>query len=141
MRWLVLAAALAACGDAATRPDAGAIVDADPSVDAPPAREIVTATQSLAAGEIIEGIFHGGRNDLALIHLEAPSATLDWNLHGHANGGTQNVHEELAKMTVDYAYTPSATADWWLLMRNGGATNMDVKVTIRLYGEMTWRWQ
>lgn len=141
MRWVdvrvVLAcAALAACGDSANP-----AVDADLTIDAGPPRETVMETQRLEATELVEGIMHGGPNDRAVIHLEAPTASLDWNIHGHANGGTQNVHEDLKQMVVDYIYVPSATADWWLLLRNSGLTNMDVKVTVELYGEMTWRWQ
>jgi hypothetical protein len=127
---------LAACGGSGT-----AAVDADPAIDAAPPRETITATQPLAAGELVEGIMTGGPADHAVIHLEAPTATLDWNLHGHAGGGTQELHEELGKMTVDYAYTPASQADWFLLLRNGGATNMDVRVRVELYGTMTWRWQ
>jgi hypothetical protein len=99
------------------------------------------ATQPLQVTELVEGIMHGGPGDRAVIHLEAPFAALDWNIHGHANGGTQLVDEDLKQMVVDYVYVPSALADWWLLLRNSGLTNMDVKVTVELYGEMTWRWQ
>ena len=142
MKALGICIALAACGDTASpAADAELPADADPAIDAPPPREVVTATQPLRPGELVEGIMHGGPADRAVIHVEAPTATLDWNIHGHANGGTQNVNEALQQMTVDYVYVPSATADWWLLLRNGGATNMDVKVTVDLYGDMTWRWQ
>lgn len=133
-----LAAALvmvAACGS-----DDAAPVDA-PSADVGPPRETIMQLQPLAATDIVEGIMHGGTGDYAVIHLEAPSSGLDWNLHGHAGGGTQVIHEELGVMTVDFFFTPTATADWYLLLRNAGATNMDVKVSVGLYGDMTWRWQ
>jgi hypothetical protein len=137
-----LAAALAACGSEAPRqPDAPLPADANPAIDAAPAREIVMATQPLDTDDLVEGIMTGGPSDTALIHLEAPTATLDWNIHGHSGGGTQTVLEEVGKMTVDYVFTPSSTNDWFLLLRNGGQTNMEVQVTIRLYGNMTWRWQ
>jgi hypothetical protein len=139
---VALALAVTACGSEATRlPDAAAAADANLAIDAAPAREIVMTLQPLAATDIVEGIMTGGPSDTALIHLEAPSSTLDWNIHGHAAGGTQKVYEELSKMTIDYVFTPPSKADWWLLLRNGGPTNMDVKVTVRLYGDMTWRWQ
>lgn len=133
---------LAGCGgQPASLPDAAVPADADPTIDAAPAREIVMAVQPLQATELVEGVMHGGPGDTAVLHLEALQASLDWNIHGHANGGTQTVVEELGKTTVDYTYTPGATADWFLLLRNSGSTNMDVKVTVRLYGAMTWRWQ
>jgi hypothetical protein len=135
MKLLGLSIALAGCGGNA------AVVDANPGIDAAPPRETMMSTESLLATELVEGIMHGGPGDHASIHLEAQTPNLDWNIHGHASGGTQTVHEELKQMTVDFDYTPSATADWFLLLRNSGPTNMDVVVTVRLYGEMTWRWQ
>jgi hypothetical protein len=142
MRALGLCLVIAACGGSSSQPvDAPPAADANLAIDAAPAREIVMTMQPLQATELVEGIMHGGPSDTALIHLEAPTATLDWNIHGHANGGTQTVYEELKRMTVDYVYTPSSAADWFLLLRNSGLTNMDVQVTVRLYGNMTWRWQ
>jgi hypothetical protein len=139
MKRLGLCIALAGCGtDTARSPE---IADADPAIDAAPPREVMMSIEPLQATELVEGIMHGSPGDRASIHLEAPSANLDWNIHGHAGGGTQTVHEELKQMTVDFDYTPSATADWFLLLRNSGPTNMEVKVTVKLYGEMTWRWQ
>ena len=135
-----VALALAACGsDGATRADAA--VDADPAIDAAPPRETIMEVQPLAAGELVEGIMTGGPSDRAVIHLDGPSATIDWNLHGHNNGGTQMLHEELARMSVEYSYVPTASGDWYLLIRNGGSTNMDVQVRVELFGAMSWRWQ
>ena len=135
--------AVAACGDdgGTQLPDAALAADANLSVDAAPPRQTIMETQSLQPGELVEGVMTGGPNDLALIHLEAPISELDWNIHGHAGGSTQTVFEELNKMTVDYAFTPGAQTDWWLLLRNSGPANMDVKVTVKLYGNMQWRWQ
>jgi hypothetical protein len=131
---------LAACGsDHATLADAA--IDADPAIDAAPPREIIMTVQPLAAGELVEGIMTGGPSDRAVIHLDGPSATIDWNLHGHAGGGTQMIYEELAKMSVEYSYVPSASADWFVLIRNGGPTNMEVQVRVELFGAMAWRWQ
>ena len=143
MKYVVCFVLLAACGDdgGTGLPDAAPAADANLSVDAAPARETIMATQPLQPQELVEGIMTGGPNDLALIHLEAPISELDWNIHGHAGGGTQTVYEELNKMTVDYAFVPGAQTDWWLLLRNSGPQNMDVKVTVRLYGNMQWRWQ
>lgn len=143
MKYLALLLAVAACGDdgGSQLPDAAPAADANLSVDAAPPRQTIMETQSLQPSELVEGIMTGGPNDLALIHLEAPVSELDWNIHGHAGGGTQTVFEELNKMTVDYAFVPGAQTDWWLLLRNSGPTNMDVKVTVKLYGNMQWRWQ
>lgn len=139
---LTLGGGLVACGDdGAQVPDAAPAADADLSVDAAPPRETIMATQSMVPSELVEGIMTGGPNDVALIHLEAPNSELDWNIHGHAGGATQTVYEELNKMTVDYVFIPSAQADWWLLLRNSGPISIDVKVTVKLYGNMQWRWQ
>lgn len=140
---LLVLVALSACGDdgGTQLPDAAPAADANLSVDAAPPRQTIMEMQTLQPGQLVEGVLTGGPNDLALIHLEAPVSELDWNIHGHAGGSTQTVYEELNKMTVDYAFTPGAQADWWLLLRNSGPTNMDVKVTVKLYGNMQWRWQ
>jgi len=140
---LLVLVALSACGDdgGTQLPDAAPAADANLSVDAAPPRQTIMEMQTLQPGQLVEGVLTGGPNDLALIHLEAPVSELDWNIHGHAGGSTQTVYEELNKMTVDYAFTPGAQVDWWLLLRNSGPTNMDVKVTVKLYGNMQWRWQ
>jgi len=140
IRWAFAALVLVACGsDPATPADAA--IDADPAIDAAPPRETIMAVQPLAAGELVEGIMTGGPSDRAVIHLDGPSATIDWNLHGHQNGGTQMIYEEIAKMSVEYSYVPASGGDWYLLIRNGGATNMDVQVRVELFGAMAWRWQ
>jgi hypothetical protein len=95
----------------------------------------------LAPGELAEGIMTGGSGDLAVIDLMAPAAELDWNIHGHANGGTQVVYEELNKMSVQYVFAPAAQADWWLLIRNSGPTDMTIQVKVELHGNMQWRWE
>ena len=136
---LACVAALAACGDdGASLPDAQ-LVDAL-APDAPP-REIVMSTQPLVPGELVELILTGGPGDVAVIELSAPVADIGWNLHGHANGGTQVVYEEFDKMTVNYTFVPPAAADWYLLVRNQGQLNLEVEVKVGIYGEMTWRWQ
>ncbi|HEY5920819.1 MAG TPA: hypothetical protein VIV11_04075 [Kofleriaceae bacterium] len=145
MRRACLLVALCACGDDGGG-GGGGTVDAAPAgdaspIDAAPPRELIMETQPLQPGELVEGIMTGGPQDLALIHLEAPVSEMDWNIHGHPNNTTIVVYEELNKMTVDYAYTPSEQGDWYLLIRNSGPTNMDVKVRVGLYGAMTWAWQ
>jgi hypothetical protein len=101
-------------------------------------REVFEEPKPLLANALGEGTFHGGAGDRARIVLMAPSAKLDWNLHGHAGGSTQTVHEELAVMTADYIFMPDATADWNLLLRNKDSAPMTVQVRIELYGTITW---
>jgi predicted small lipoprotein YifL len=143
MRAALIALALAACGDdgGVGYPDAAAAADANLAIDAAPARETIIATQPLQPGELVEGIMHGGSGDTALIHLSAPSAKLDWNIHSHSTGHAVTVFEDVGKMTVDYPFTPPGDGDWYLLVRNGGTVDMDVKVEVRLYGAMTWVWE
>jgi hypothetical protein len=140
--WVLVAGALAACGDDGppVAPDAY-VPDADPSVPDAMPREVITATQPLVPGELVEGIMTGGPDDHAVIHLMAPVAELDWNIHGHAGGETQVVYEELNVLGADYVFVPSAETDWWLLIRNSGPTNMDVEIRVELHGDMTWAWQ
>lgn len=121
-----------------------AAFDAAP-IDVPPdaiPREVVTENVPLIVNEIVEAIMAGGPGDYAHLTMNADGAPIDWNLHGHANGGTQIVQEELKVTTVDYVFVPSAKADWFLLLRNKGQTDITVHLKIELYGEMTWRgWQ
>lgn len=141
MRWLAVLLVAAACGDdGASVPDAAAAADAS-GVDAAPPRELITATQPLQVGQLAEGKMTGGPSDLALIHLEAPVMEMDWNIHGHPNNATVVVYEELNKMTVDYSFVPGAQGDWYLLVRNSGPTDMDVKIQVGLYGNMQWVWE
>lgn len=132
--------ALAACGDDGGTTPIDAPTDTGTGIDAAP-RQVIMETQSLVPGELVEGIMTGGPDDLAVIHLAAPVAEMDWNIHGHEGGGTQTIHEELNRMTADYVFRPTSETDWWLLIRNSGPTAMDVMVRVELYGDMQWRWQ
>lgn len=131
---VVLVSSVAACFG---QPEAPLAADA-----AGPPREVVRETRSLAAGQLVEGILTGGTADLAILRFEAPAMELDWNIHGHPTGmSTVTVHEQLNQALVDFAFTPSAQGDWYLLLRNSGPASMDVVVEIGLYGDMTWAWQ
>lgn len=134
-----LAAALVACDGGSETP-----IDAPPfdvPADATP-RQVVTENVPIEVNETIEAILNGGRGDFARIRMTAPGPALDWNLHGHAGGGTQVIHEELKAMTVDYLFVPNDSADWYLLLRNKGQTDMTVQLTIELFGAMSWSgWQ
>jgi hypothetical protein len=127
----------AGCGGGASDPDG----PLGPGVDAAP-RETVMETKPLLVGEIVEATLVGGADDRAVIHLAAPRAQLDWNIHGHVGGTTENIVEALDQMTVDYTFEPPEQADWSLLLRNGDPAPMDIEIRIDLYGEMTWSgWQ
>ena len=85
---------------------------------------------------------HGGTADRVVIHATAPTATMDWNIHGHAGGGTQTVAEGLALTTLDYEFKPSETADWFLILRNSGTGPLTINVRLEFYGGATWDdWQ
>jgi hypothetical protein len=135
-RAAILLAALVACGDSGP----SGLADASPTMDAGPARETIAETQNLQPGELVEGIMTGGHADIALIRLVAPMQ-LDWNIHSHASGHAVTVYEEYSKVTVDYNFVPSGDGDWYLLIRNSGNVTADIEVEVRLYGDMTWRWQ
>lgn len=137
----LLLAVAAGCGDDEPGLPDAQLVDADPTAPDAAAREVITATQSLVPGELVEGIMTGGPADHAVIYLMAPMPELDWNIHGHEGGGTQNVYEEYNVMQALYVFTPTSQSDWWLLLRNSGPVNMDVELRVELHGAMTWRWQ
>ncbi len=136
---LSLALLAAGCGDGSSTPDAPIAIDALPP-DAPP-RQTIMEGVFLTPNELTEGIMTGGAGDLAVISLAAPGGELDWNIHGHAGGGTQVVFEEYDRPGVEYTFAPSATADWYLLIRNSGPTDMTIQVRVDLHGNMQWRWQ
>jgi hypothetical protein len=141
MAMLVMAMlAMTACGG----DDAMATVDAQ-MVDVPPnvpPRETIAEVKPLVVNEIVEAILHGGPGDYAHITMNAGGSPIDWNIHGHANGGTQVVAEQLKAASVDYVFVPTAEADWYLLIRNKGTTDINVDLKIELFGGVTWSgWQ
>lgn len=138
-RALILAVlVLGACGDDGVGPPDATTIDAA-SPDAMP-REVIMATKPLQVGELVEGSMTGGAGDTAVITLTAPTADMGWNIHGHANGSTQVIFEEHDKMTVTYTFSPTATAEWYLLVRNEGQVNMEVVIKVELFGGMAWAW-
>lgn len=132
-KWMLLVA-LAACGE-----NGGPLTHDAPqaATDAVP-RQVVSETKQLLVGEIAEAVLAGGPGDAAVLSLAAPVAKLDWNIHGHAGGGTQTVKEEFGVMTASYAFAPTAHADWYLLLRNKDTAPMAVEVRIELFGTMQW---
>jgi len=136
---LLAALVLGACGDdGSAMPDAATI---DSAVPVTP-RETIMSTMPLQVGELVEGTMTGGTDpaDIAVITLSAPTPTMGWNIHGHANGGTQVIFEEHMKTTVAYTFDPPTQAEWYLLVRNEGQANMDVTVKVELFGGMQWAW-
>jgi len=137
---LLVLLGMAACGD-----DGGTgAVDADTTIDVGPdaaPREVVMETRPLQPGEIIEGIMTSGPGDAARIVLHGQFPTVSFNIHGHANGGTQIAHEEFNQMDVSYVFEPTSQAKWYLLVRNDGTVAMDVEVRVEIHGDMTWEWE
>jgi hypothetical protein len=134
--------ALVACGgggsDPMVTPDVNTTPPDGPLPDLPPPRETKTETKSMEVGEVLEAKMIGGAADRAVIKLTAPTADLDWNIHSHPNGTTINVVSQNDVLEVEYDFVPTEDAEWFLLLRNGGPTNMDVQVTVDLYGAMTF---
>lgn len=129
---------LAACGDdGAGMPDANTV---DAAIPDAMARETIMASKPLQVGELVEGTMTGGMGDVAVITLTAPTPTMGWNIHGHANGGTQVIYEEHEKTQVTYTFAPATQAEWYLLVRNEGQANMEVMVKVELFGGMVWAW-
>lgn len=92
--------------------------------------------------QLAEGVLTGGPANRADLHLAAATAAIDWNIHGHAGSGTQNVAEGYAQRAVDYAFVPAADGEWFVLVRNASAAPLAVAVQLELYGAMTWSgWQ
>lgn len=137
---LALTTVLAACGADAGTPDATP-ADTSVSPDAAP-RAQVSDTRTLQPGQLAEGTWNAGPADRVVIRLAAPTADMDWNIHGHANGGTQTVAEDYKQTSATYEFVPSAQAEWWLLLRNSGTAPLTITVSMDLYGDAAWNgWQ
>lgn len=127
----LLGLALIACDGAGELPVDAATVDAAP-------REVVVDDRTLLIGDLAEGTLTGGPGDRAAITLTASAPKLDWNLHGHAGGGTQTITEQLAIDHAEYTFEPTAQAEWSLLLRNANTDSLVVHVEIQLYGDIVW---
>lgn len=138
------AAALTACGSDPACHETGChsdddVVDVDAAPGTPDAApEVVAQTLTLVPGQILEGIYTAGVGDTMQVAVTAQAAaTFDWNIHGHANGGTQVVDEGFAVASVDYAFEPTAAAEWFLLLRNSGDADITLDITLTYVGG-TW---
>lgn len=132
MRSFVSIALLLTTGCGSSADDSVSGVDAN-------VRETARQTKTLLIGELVEASLNGGPADGATIRMTAPVAEIEWNLHGHADGETQLVHEEQGVMAVDYAFVPTAPAEWSLLLRNGAPAPLTVQIEVDLYGDMQWQ--
>lgn len=123
---------LAACG-----------THAPPAVDASTVpRDTVTDSTLLLPGMLIEGIWQAGPNDRVGLSLDTSVAGLDWDIHGHANNGTQEVTSGFGVMTVSYDFHPPEQTQWYLLLRNSSTTMLRIDVHMDLFGEAQWvGWQ
>jgi len=111
------------------------------AIDAMP-RQVVTEAKLIFTHEAVEAVLSGGPDDRAIIRLTAPTATLDWGIHAHADGHTQNVVNETARSAVDYEFAPPLSARWFLRLQNQGDAALSVDVQIELFGAITWDdWQ
>lgn len=138
----LFASALVGCGDdggGTVTPDSQVVFDA-PLIDAVPT-ETIMVSQPLVPGEIVEGFITGGPPDYAVITLRAPTPNMDWNIHGHANGGTQIIDEAFNATAADEVFNLPSEAKWYLLIRNSGSTDLTVDIKVELFGDLTWEWQ
>lgn len=124
---------LGACGDHGE-------VTADAStVDAVP-RQTVSMSQMLEPGMEIEGSWNAGPTDeigLAIATSDA-SVVFDWDIHAHANGGTQDVVYAFEQTSVDYDFRPTQKTQWYLLLRNSSSTVVSLDIEMTLYGQALW---
>ena len=132
--WLAICACTLAMGCDARDADPGV----DGSVGAIMPRQTVTATQTLPPGEVEEGIWQASPGHYIGLFLAAASPSLDWDIHAHNNGGTQDVASAFGQSLVSYDFTPEAPGPWYLLIRNSSETTLMIDLGMELYGEATW---
>ena len=134
-RFLVLVLVLAAgCGDRA-----GETVDAS-TVDAIPWK-VVTYTEMLPPQNLIEGSWTAGPTDAIGVSIQS-TGLIDWDIHAHADGGTQEITAEFGQLGMSYDFVPPQTAQWYLLVRNSTTDTITLDVQMSLYGAGQWDgWQ
>ena len=90
---------------------------------------------------VVEGSWNAGPTDEIGLAIGTDDSTvpgIDWDIHGHANGGTQEVVAEFAQMTVSYDFRPTQKAQWYLLLRNSSTTTLSLNIEMGLYGQALW---
>ena len=131
---IIAISCLSACGGAGDSPDAS-------TIDALP-RQIVTLTQTLPPGLVEEGIWQANPGDQIGLAISAATAELDWDIHAHNNGGTQDVANGFSQMSISYDFRPPESGPWYLLLRNDSVTTLTIDIQMDLYGQATWQgWQ
>ena len=132
MRVLVLVLVpAAACTHHAATPDASTML-----------RQTVTDQETLLPGMLIEGSWLAGPGDQVGLTLSTTVAGMDWDIHGHANNGTQEIVSGFAQMSATYMFEPPQQAQWYLLVRNSASSTLTIDVAMDLYGGAQWvGWQ
>ncbi|MEZ4365996.1 MAG: hypothetical protein R2939_06870 [Kofleriaceae bacterium] len=139
---LALAALAPACGDEACHEGHCHVEEPDAAPGTPDAAPVVVdETRTLIPTQIDEGVFTAGPGAVITITATSSAATLDWNIHGHAGGGTQTVTEAFGVGSIAYTFEPTAQADWFLLLRNSGAADIDVDIRLDIVGGTFSGWE
>jgi hypothetical protein len=122
--------AFAGCGDnVETAPDAATVLP----------RQIVTLTETLPPGTVVEGTWQANPGDQIRLYLTADAAKLDWDIHAHNNGGTQDVAYAFGQDLVAYDFQPTADGPWYLLLRDNSDDTLTVDIGMELYAGATWQ--
>ncbi len=132
MKRYLLVLALAACGDNLAPTN---------TVDAT-VRQTVTDSVTLQPGMLIEGSWTAGSSDLIGLDGNTTVAGMDWDIHGHADGGTQEIIAAFAQKTITYEFQPTQQAQWFLLLRNSSPAPLTITIHMDLFGAAEWNgWQ
>ena len=122
-------ATLAACGDSHALPDAS-------TVDALP-RQHVSESHTLTPGMLIEGSWNAGPTDQIYLTMQS-TEPIDWDIHGHANNGTQEIVDGFAQANITYLFAPTLRASWYLLLRNSTTVSVTIDIDMDLYNQALW---
>jgi hypothetical protein len=125
IRTALVAIALAACaGDDPAPPDG------EPD-------RVIEEARTLLLGERIEATMTGGPGDRAVIAVDAPAASLTWDLHAHSGGDTAIIAMGVSQTQVRHELVPTAADEYFLLLHNTGDAPVDITIDIELFG-MSW---
>lgn len=140
--FLGLVLALTACGGGddddhdAALDGGGGLVDAT-LVDAAPAA-IEERSFTFGEGIFVEASFDAGPGDQVRAIMTASAAALIWNIHGHVGDEVITFHEEADVAASDFTFEPEAQGEYYFLIGNNGEADLDVDVTIQLFGAATF---
>jgi len=111
------------------------------TVQGPPVAQD-TEQWTLPPGMVLEGAWLAGPGDQIAVRLTASMPDLDWDIHRHDGGGTQELIDGLGVAAVDYAFAPDLASTWYIIVRNHATTALDVDVVLGMYGNARWQgWQ